>query len=76
MTAPLVAYARRLPHALGWAVCAYRYQRNKPHGVRATRYHAAMLAGMGAHIIVTGGRCWELTWLSPSYWLLRKGGGL
>ena len=76
MTAPLPAYAKRLPHALGWALYAYRYMRTKPHGVPITRYHAAMIAGMGAHIIVTGGRGWELPWLSPAYWLLRRGRSL
>jgi len=65
----ILAHLSRLPRALAWAAYAYPYQRTKDHGVKASRYTAAMVAGMGAHLILTGGQCWRLPWLSPAHWL-------
>lgn len=50
-----------------WAVSAYRYGRNKPHGQRYTRRSAFFIALQGFHI----GMGWIGWYTDPTYWLLR-----
>ena len=59
---------RRFFRMTWWAINAYCYGRNKPHGVEYARKTAAIIALQGFHI----GMCWTGAWTDPTYWLLRK----
>jgi hypothetical protein len=51
-----------------WAINAYHYGRNKPHGVRYPRRTALFIALQGWHIGMG-----KIGWYTdPTYWLLRK----
>lgn len=60
---------RRFFHMLAWAISRYRYGRNKPHGVRYTRWTAFVIAGTGFHI----GMGWTGAWSDPMRWILTYG---
>lgn len=51
-----------------WAFGAYRYGRNKPHGVRYSRRTAAIIALQGFHI----GMGWIGWRTDPAWWLMRR----
>lgn len=60
---------RRFFHMLGWSIYAYRYGRNKPHGVRYKRWHAFVIAATGFHI----GMGWIGAWTDPLTWIVWLG---